>query len=705
MPKGFGVSMAKVTVDKFIDLIQRSKLVDEDRLNSALASLKAELSPEQFANPDALAEQLTKAGLLTKWQCDKLLDGRHKGFFLGKYKLLSHLGTGGMSSVYLAEHKLMQRRVALKVLPKNRVEDSSYLARFHLEAQAAAALDHPNIVRAYDIDNEEDIHYLVMEYVEGRDLQNIVKDDGPLDYEMAANYVALAASGLDHAHSAGLIHRDIKPANLLVDTKGVVKVLDMGLAKFSNSDKASLTIAHDENVLGTADYLAPEQALNSHTVDRRADIYSLGCTLYFLLTGHPPFPEGTLPQRLMMHQTKAPAAVTVDRPDAPFTLVAICERMMEKSPEDRYQTAGEVRNALLSWLAGGTAAECGVEKTSDSGSDFGATRSKANGAKPSPVKRRGPPPAPGRREKPTGTGDTVSDFDRGTIKGPGKSDPAGKVDESDKFKALPMARSLEENPYRDLEFVYESAPAPRTRDSERPSKAPAPAPDPSGSGKGSAKVKGKEKQEKEKPVAKDKEKPTREKAGKEKGGKETTSTGSSIRPRSRRTTQQQSAPPWLWGVIGGGAGLCVVMLLLLKWLSSGDEPENKGATSANPPAATATEGDKETGEAGTTNEGEKGEKKKEEEPTKSSGGFKKGFDPPPFDVPTYDPNPPAPTATPKPATPTPPAGTKPATTPPPAKPPAAAPAKTPATPTTTPAKSGASTDKKSEPTGDPKAKK
>ena len=166
-----------------------------------------------------------------------------------------------MSSVYLAEHVLMQRRVAIKVLPKNRVDDSSYLARFHREAQAAAALDHRNIVRAYDVDNDGNIHYLVMEYVEGRDLQQIVKEDGPLDYAAAAEYIRQAAEGLAHAHQAGLIHRDVKPANLLVDQKNVVKVLDLGLARFTDEDKASLTVAYDENVLGTADYLAPEQAL------------------------------------------------------------------------------------------------------------------------------------------------------------------------------------------------------------------------------------------------------------------------------------------------------------------------------------------------------------------------------------------------------------------------------------------------------------
>ena len=344
--------MAKLQVDKFLENVQRSKLVETDQLRLAVTEVRSQSTAEQLQDTDHLADGLIKKGVLTRWQCDKLLDGKHKGFFLGKYKLLSHLGTGGMSSVYLAEHVLMQRLVAIKVLPQGRVEDSSYLARFHLEAQAAAALDHRNIVRAYDIDNEDKTHYLVMEYVEGHDLQNIVKEGGPLDYYLAANYTAQAAAGLDHAHEAGLIHRDIKPANLLVDSKGTVKVLDLGLAKFSNSDKASLTIAHDENVLGTADYLAPEQALNSHTVDRRADIYGLGCTLYFMLTGHPPFPEGTLPQRLMMHQTKVPASIFNDRPDAPGELVEICERMMAKTPEARYQSAGEVAQALNGWLDG-----------------------------------------------------------------------------------------------------------------------------------------------------------------------------------------------------------------------------------------------------------------------------------------------------------------------------------------------------------------
>jgi serine/threonine-protein kinase len=342
--------MVESKADKFLDLVRRSGLVDRERLARVLTALKDQGSDETVVDERGLADRLVGEGLLTPWQRDNLLKGRYKGFFIKKYKLLDLLGAGGMSSVYLAEHTLMRRRVAIKVLPKSRIKDSSYLGRFHREARAAAALDHRNIVRAYDVDNEGDVHFFVMEYVEGRDLQTIVKKEGPLDYVRAAEYVRQAAEGLDHAHRAGLIHRDVKPANLLVDRQNVVKVLDLGLAKFSEEGRASLTVAYDENVLGTADYLAPEQAINSHGVDARADIYSLGCSFYFLLTGQPPFPEGTLPQRLLMHQKVPPPDIRVKRPDAPEDLVEICLRMMAKKPGARFQSAREVADALAGWL-------------------------------------------------------------------------------------------------------------------------------------------------------------------------------------------------------------------------------------------------------------------------------------------------------------------------------------------------------------------
>ena len=276
--------MTKVAANKLLDLVRRSGLVDEAKLTSFLEKTARSHGDAVFEDLPRLAELMIQEGLLTRWQADKLLAGKHKGFRLGKYKLLGQIGKGGMSSVYLAEHELMKRRVAVKVLPRNRVNDSSYLERFRLEARAVAKLDDPNIVRAYDIDNEGDVHYIVMEYVDGQDLHQIVAGQGPLDFDTAADYIAQVANGLQHAHEMGLVHRDIKPANCLVDRHGTVKLLDLGLAKLTEDDQASLTMANEENVLGTADYLAPEQALNSHEADQ--SLRHLQPGLHALLLDH-----------------------------------------------------------------------------------------------------------------------------------------------------------------------------------------------------------------------------------------------------------------------------------------------------------------------------------------------------------------------------------------------------------------------------------
>ncbi|HMO12504.1 MAG TPA: protein kinase [Pirellulaceae bacterium] len=316
-------------------MLQQSGIADATRLKAVLADL-AKKANGQPVKLDDLTKHLISSGLITRWHADKLLAGKYKGFFLGKYKLLGHLGTGGMSSVYLAEHTLFNQMRAIKVLPRNRVGDKTYLDRFYREGRAAAALNHPNIVRVYDIDNESDTHYLVMEYVEGRDLYETVKQDGPLNFVDAIKYTMQAAQGLAHAHEANLVHRDVKPANLLVTKGGTVKLLDLGLALFQEEDY-SLTVDHNEKVLGTADYLAPEQALNSHQVDHRADIYALGCTLYYLLVGKPPFPEGTLAQRIAMHQTQKPRSIKTVRPNCPDAMLAVIEKMTAKKPEERYQ--------------------------------------------------------------------------------------------------------------------------------------------------------------------------------------------------------------------------------------------------------------------------------------------------------------------------------------------------------------------------------
>jgi serine/threonine protein kinase len=341
--------MAKPTVTQFVDLVKRSGLVDDERLNQALSGVDL----VTVNDSGIIASNLTKAGLLTEWQSEKLLQGRHKGFYLGKYKLLNHIGTGGMGAVYLAEHRVMRHRVAIKLLPTHLASQTSYLERFHQEARASARLNHPNMVRASDVDHEDNIHYLVMEYVEGADLQAIVSRNGPLPFRMAADYTRQAAEGLAYAHRSGLIHRDIKPANLLVDKTGTVKILDMGLARFSDETQGSLTVAYDQKMIGTVDYLSPEQALNSHNVDARVDIYSLGCTLYFMLTGDAPFPEGTISQRLLQHQSAEPADIRKTRPDAPEDLIVICRKMMAKAAGDRYQAADDVARALADWLEEG----------------------------------------------------------------------------------------------------------------------------------------------------------------------------------------------------------------------------------------------------------------------------------------------------------------------------------------------------------------
>ena len=343
--------MTKVTSEKFLDCVAKSGLIEQANVDRLMEKVRAKLGGQLPQDPRKLGTLFKKQGLLTQWHLDKLLHGKYKGFFLGKYKLLGHIGTGGMSSVYLAEHMALNDKRAIKVLPKKRNDDATYLARFQNEAKAIASLNHPNIVLAYDIDEENGVHYIVMEYVEGVDLLVLVKRDGPLDFSTTADLIAQAARGLEHAHSKNVIHRDVKPANLLLDPKGKIRLLDMGLALVTSGDEESLTVANNENVLGTADYLAPEQALNSHTVDHRADVYGLGCTMYFLLTGRPPFNDGTLAQRIAKHQTEMPPPIRSIRPDCPGELEGVCIKMIQKDPKYRYQSAGDVAEVLEHFAA------------------------------------------------------------------------------------------------------------------------------------------------------------------------------------------------------------------------------------------------------------------------------------------------------------------------------------------------------------------
>jgi serine/threonine protein kinase len=340
---------AVATIEQFLETVRKSGLVDEKALNDYLdAARTAGSLPD---TPQLLARAMVRDGIVTHFQAGQFLAGKSRGFILnGKYKLLEHLGAGGMGTVYLCEHTSMRRRVAIKVLPIVKAQDPSYLERFYREARAVAALDHPNIVRAHDIDHDDKLHFLVMEYVDGSSLQEIVSKHGPLDITRAAHYMAQAALGLQHAHEAGLVHRDIKPGNILVDRSGTVKVLDMGLARFFHDDD-NLSKKYDETVLGTSDYLAPEQTLNSN-VDIRADIYSLGATFYYCLTGQTLFGEGTAAQKLIWHQTRQPKPIRSVRPEVPEELADLIEnRMLAKDAAERFQTPVEIADALTPWTA------------------------------------------------------------------------------------------------------------------------------------------------------------------------------------------------------------------------------------------------------------------------------------------------------------------------------------------------------------------
>ncbi|QGJ71220.1 Serine/threonine-protein kinase PrkC [Planctomycetales bacterium 10988] len=339
-----------VSGKQYHELLLRSGLISRTDLSQVLRSLSHK-KREIVLDGRVLGQHLVELGKLTPWQNWHLLRGRSKGFFIGHYKMLEHVATGGMSTVYLAEHMILERRVALKVMDPRRLQDGSFLKRFYQEMKTLAKLDHPNIIRVFDCGvSKARFHYVVLEFIDGPELQKQVEQDGPLSYTLAANYLRQAAVGLDEIHRTGMVHRDIKPSNLLVDPKGILKILDMGLVRVLNHEDRSITLAHEDSLLGTLDYLAPEQAIDSHNVDHRADIYALGCTLYFMLTGEAPFGRGTVAQILMRHQSQAPESILTYRPDAPQELVNLCREMMAKRPEDRVQTMLEVIEAIDHWF-------------------------------------------------------------------------------------------------------------------------------------------------------------------------------------------------------------------------------------------------------------------------------------------------------------------------------------------------------------------
>jgi eukaryotic-like serine/threonine-protein kinase len=330
------------TGDAVLALVRRAELADDDVLAEFL-NTSGQVPP----NASDTATRLVQAGILTPFQARLILQGKHRGFKLGPYRILNQIGAGGMGQVFLAEHAALRRKVALKVLPPKHALDPAHVEQFYREARAAAALDHPNIVHAYDVSCDKGTHFLVLEYIDGETLDRRLAAYGQLSVGEAVCYAVQAATGLQHAHEKGVAHRDIKPSNLLVGRDGIVKILDLGLAEFFEDSGTKL--GRGAGVMGTTDYVAPEQLMGGES-DHRADIYNLGATLYHLLTGQPPF-TGTTAAKMIAHQMSAVVPAHEVCPDVPEELSAILERMLAKDPTDRYQTAAEVVQALMPFVS------------------------------------------------------------------------------------------------------------------------------------------------------------------------------------------------------------------------------------------------------------------------------------------------------------------------------------------------------------------
>ncbi|MCE9565134.1 MAG: serine/threonine protein kinase [Planctomycetes bacterium] len=343
--------MALATIADFVSALQSLPLLSADQKDQLPALL------QQYPDVKSLGEELIRLGWLTSFQGNRLANGKSHELVLGQYVIIDRLGEGGTGQVFKAWHSGFARLVALKLLRPELVADSETVSRFYREINVTGQLPaHPNLIAAFDSGQFGTAHFLAMEYVEGTDLEHLVKRIGPLAIEQACEFTRQAALGLQHAHQHGLVHRDIKPSNMIVSggsdaEPGTVKLLDLGLARLhgDNHPRENTFMTSDGSVtLGTVDYQAPEQALDFHRADIRSDIYSLGCTVFFLLTGKPPFGGGSLAVKLMRHQEAEPPDLKEFRPDVPDELIPVVAKMLAKNPADRYQTPDEVVAALSS---------------------------------------------------------------------------------------------------------------------------------------------------------------------------------------------------------------------------------------------------------------------------------------------------------------------------------------------------------------------
>ncbi len=334
-------------LDDFVADAIKSGLVAQPALDRERAALGSASAADAAV---ALARRLIEAGLLTKYQAGKLLGGSTRGFFLGGHRILRPLGQGGMGKVYLARSEPDDGFViAIKVLPpKLASEGGRALKRFRREMDLSRRVKHQNIARTIDVGEEGGVYFMIMEYVPGDSLYNVVRSDGPWRVPDAAKYFMQVADGLEAAHAAGLIHRDVKPSNLMITPEGGAKILDLGLARAAADDDSKLT--QQNTLIGTLDYASPEQLANASLADARSDLYSLGCTMYFTLAGRAPFEGGDMLNKLYKQKMEEPPPLEKITRVVPAAFAAIVRKLMAKDPKDRHASAAELKVDLARWV-------------------------------------------------------------------------------------------------------------------------------------------------------------------------------------------------------------------------------------------------------------------------------------------------------------------------------------------------------------------
>jgi serine/threonine-protein kinase len=367
--------MLEPKASRFYQAALQSGLIDEAGLDDCFAQI-----PPEKQTPDAIDRRLARSaissGRLTLWQAQQILGGRSTGFKIDKYVLLDLLGRGGMGRVYLARDIRLNRLVAFKILSQERMNNPRAIARFQREAKVGAQLQHENLVRVYDEGEANGVRYLVMEYIEGKNVGQLIGELGQIPWPTAARLGRQIALGLEHARLKELIHRDVNPCNILVTQDGSAKLTDLGLAIDLNEQD---NVTRDGATVGTFDYVSPEQARHSRSVDTRADIYSLGCTLFHMIAGRVPFPVVSLPEKLYAHQLHDPEPLTELAPGTPDGLSAVVMKMIRKKPEERYQTPLEVAQALEPFaIATGWTSTPSTSPSTNSNSGSGINRLRSN---------------------------------------------------------------------------------------------------------------------------------------------------------------------------------------------------------------------------------------------------------------------------------------------------------------------------------------